>query len=226
LLFYPYSASSSSVSAACDIQRTQTILEALGYKPGPLDGRWGSKTANAVTQFQNNSGLLTTGMLDEQTCMHLLDKIFYSDLKDLNSLYKLLNSYRPILADTFKKWAEYLERRKNVIKNDLEKFDKTDISHENLNFVMINRINLSGELMRISEEIRESYKLKDEYENDISILEKLLLEIGLKYRNLNSMKEREEIVSLMRYKRTYFIISLRRFEFMLNILALEKKRRK
>lgn len=44
-----------------DIKAIQTQLQALGYDPGPLDGKMGNKTRHAIKQFQQNKGLAVDG---------------------------------------------------------------------------------------------------------------------------------------------------------------------
>ena len=43
------------------IQRTQSRLRALGYKPGPADGKMGLRTRQAIRSFQKKQGLKVTG---------------------------------------------------------------------------------------------------------------------------------------------------------------------
>ncbi len=43
------------------IMQTQSMLMALGYKPGSADGMMGSKTRQAIMKFQSNEGLAPTG---------------------------------------------------------------------------------------------------------------------------------------------------------------------
>ena len=49
------------------VAQAQARLQALGYDPGPLDGRWGAKMAAAVSKFQQAQGLPVTGELDKAT---------------------------------------------------------------------------------------------------------------------------------------------------------------
>jgi hypothetical protein len=52
------------------IRGAQEMLAALGFEPGPADGLWGGKTANAVTAFQAwypLAALTVTGKIDDQT---------------------------------------------------------------------------------------------------------------------------------------------------------------
>ena len=49
------------------VRKVQEELKAEGIDPGPIDGRWGPQTAQAVQQFQETQGLETTARLDEAT---------------------------------------------------------------------------------------------------------------------------------------------------------------
>lgn len=45
----------------------QKILVSLGYRPGPIDGIWGRRTAGAVRDFQAANGLVVDGIVGPQT---------------------------------------------------------------------------------------------------------------------------------------------------------------
>ena len=49
------------------IEQVQQRLKELGYNPGPVDGKIGKKTENAIRQFQQDHDLSVTGELDEET---------------------------------------------------------------------------------------------------------------------------------------------------------------
>ena len=49
------------------LDEAQAMLRARGVDPGPIDGQWGPRTAQAVQQFQRDQGLETTGELDDAT---------------------------------------------------------------------------------------------------------------------------------------------------------------
>ena len=44
-----------------DIRRIQTLLEEVGYDPGPADGMAGRRTAVAIREFERDAGLKVTG---------------------------------------------------------------------------------------------------------------------------------------------------------------------
>jgi murein L,D-transpeptidase YcbB/YkuD len=46
-------------------REAQQLLTALGYNPGPVDGVYGRKTANAVKAFQRDAGVTQDGWVDE-----------------------------------------------------------------------------------------------------------------------------------------------------------------
>ncbi len=56
-----------------DIEAVQARLEALGYNPGLIDGRLGSRTVGAISAFQAENGLKPTGKLDRSTLTRLAD---------------------------------------------------------------------------------------------------------------------------------------------------------
>lgn len=45
----------------------QTVLSAAGHEPGPLDGKFGRRTARAVIAFQRSFGLRSDGVAGNQT---------------------------------------------------------------------------------------------------------------------------------------------------------------
>lgn len=48
-------------------QTAQKLLTILGFDPGPADGKMGNKTENAITQYQKQQGIPSTGALDSET---------------------------------------------------------------------------------------------------------------------------------------------------------------
>ena len=46
------------------VKDAQTLLTALGYSPGPVDGQWGPQTANAVRSFQRKAGQFADGVIN------------------------------------------------------------------------------------------------------------------------------------------------------------------
>ena len=49
----------------------QERLTALGYKPGPIDGKLGPRTRDALKRFQHDAGLIANGGLDAETVTRL-----------------------------------------------------------------------------------------------------------------------------------------------------------
>lgn len=49
------------------VRKVQEQLKAEGIDPGPIDGRWGPRTSQAVREFQQSEGIETTAQLDEPT---------------------------------------------------------------------------------------------------------------------------------------------------------------
>lgn len=48
------------------IAKIQTLLAQLGYSPGPPDGKAGEQTRNAISNFEQDSGMMVTGKPGEQ----------------------------------------------------------------------------------------------------------------------------------------------------------------
>ena len=51
-----------------ELQRSLTVL---GYQPGPIDGRPGGSTLNAIKAYQQDQGLLVTGQPSEALLAHM-----------------------------------------------------------------------------------------------------------------------------------------------------------
>jgi len=58
------SAAATTPPAASDLRVVQSLLEYLGWNPGPVDGRAGPRTRNAVAEFQRSRGAIATGEAD------------------------------------------------------------------------------------------------------------------------------------------------------------------
>ncbi len=50
---------------------TQADLQALGFEPGVIDGRWGRQSLQALRRFQRAEGLPETGRADPETVARL-----------------------------------------------------------------------------------------------------------------------------------------------------------
>ncbi len=66
------------------IRKAQQLLKDLGYNPGPVDGQYGRRTANAVKAFQRDVGIPQDGWIDQ-------------DL--LSSLKKAKVTYKPAVDE-------------------------------------------------------------------------------------------------------------------------------
>lgn len=64
-------ASNSQPKTSNMVAATQANLARLGYEPGPIDGRYGSKTGSAIRQFQRDQGLPTDGKLTGQVALDI-----------------------------------------------------------------------------------------------------------------------------------------------------------
>lgn len=60
------SGSASKKPSAKYTREAQQILTDLGYDPGPVDGDYGRRTADAVKTFQRNAGITQDGWIDEE----------------------------------------------------------------------------------------------------------------------------------------------------------------
>ena len=49
------------------VKKVQSALAAQGYDPGPVDGKIGARTQQALKQAQKDKGLSETGQIDAQT---------------------------------------------------------------------------------------------------------------------------------------------------------------
>lgn len=54
-----------------DVRQVQRALNEAGYNAGPVDGRWGLATADALRAFQEDKGLTPTGQVDDRTILAL-----------------------------------------------------------------------------------------------------------------------------------------------------------
>ena len=53
------------------IRHIQSALIRLGYRPGPLDGVMGKRTASAIGEYQDEHGLLVTGRPSRALLRHM-----------------------------------------------------------------------------------------------------------------------------------------------------------
>lgn len=58
--------------AASLTKEVQLALKSLGYEPGPADGIYGVKTANAIEQYQRENNLWVTGKVSEELLEQLI----------------------------------------------------------------------------------------------------------------------------------------------------------
>lgn len=56
-----------SARASDDVREAQQTLWDRGYSPGPIDGRLGAQTREALRQYQKDENLPVTGLLDADT---------------------------------------------------------------------------------------------------------------------------------------------------------------
>jgi peptidoglycan hydrolase-like protein with peptidoglycan-binding domain len=58
------SSAGATPRAAPDLRVIQSLLEYLGWSPGPVDGKPGPRTRNAIAGFQRSCGVVPTGLVD------------------------------------------------------------------------------------------------------------------------------------------------------------------
>ena len=58
-----------------EIREAQSLLAALGYAPGPADGRWGSRSMRAYEAFLRDASMLPAVTLNPDTLQALRDKV-------------------------------------------------------------------------------------------------------------------------------------------------------
>src|SRR5262249_21127061 len=51
-----------------DVRLVQSLLEYLGRSPGPVDGKLGSRTQNAIAGFQQSHSAVPTDLVDAGLC--------------------------------------------------------------------------------------------------------------------------------------------------------------
>ncbi len=60
----PIPSPDSSGPSVSEVRVIQKFLAQLGYAPGPIDGQFGRRTANAIRKFQTDTGRSVTGQVD------------------------------------------------------------------------------------------------------------------------------------------------------------------
>ena len=60
-----------SHASATNVRAAQQALKDKGYDPGPIDGKMGMRTKEAIKAFQNASNIEATGTLDSKTAQQL-----------------------------------------------------------------------------------------------------------------------------------------------------------
>lgn len=71
----PPMSSTPELKSSPIVKEAQQILTNIGYDPGPIDGEYGRRTANAVKEFQRDAGLAENGLID----LSLLNKLRSSE---------------------------------------------------------------------------------------------------------------------------------------------------
>ncbi len=87
-----------------DVMEIQALLEKIGYNPGPIDGIFGSRTQQAVIQFQQNNRLTPDGIIGPNT-YGILERFLsgydtYS-IRPGDTLYNIARRYYTNLARLF-----------------------------------------------------------------------------------------------------------------------------
>lgn len=83
-------------SRGTDVMEIQALLAKIGYRPGPIDGIFGSQTQQAVIQFQRDNGLTPDGIIGPNTYNALEPLLLGYDryiIQPGDSFYKIANNY-------------------------------------------------------------------------------------------------------------------------------------
>ncbi len=67
----PNAQSSGAPKTSNLVAATQANLTRLGYRPGPVDGRYGPQTGEAIRQYQRDHGLPVDGKLSGQVALKI-----------------------------------------------------------------------------------------------------------------------------------------------------------
>jgi len=65
------SAKTDAVKSKLSMKEVQTALKNSGFYKGPIDGKIGTKTGEAIKQFQKANGLKADGMVGKRTANKL-----------------------------------------------------------------------------------------------------------------------------------------------------------
>lgn len=83
-------------SRGSDVMEIQSLLKKIGYDPGPIDGIFGTKTQQAVIQFQRDNGLVPDGIIGPNT-YRVLNRLLlgfdYYTIRPGDTLYDLARKY-------------------------------------------------------------------------------------------------------------------------------------
>ncbi|MGO3168654.1 M14 family metallopeptidase, partial [Senegalia sp. (in: firmicutes)] len=83
-------------SSGNNVKIVQSVLSKVGYNPGPIDGIFGSSTLSAVKKFQSDNGLVSDGIVGENTWGLLNRFILGYDnytIKKGDTFYNIANRY-------------------------------------------------------------------------------------------------------------------------------------
>ena len=61
----------ASAQNAETVRKVQEALNEKGYNVGPVDGKWGTKSKQAMKKFQKSEGIQANGKIDTQTLAKL-----------------------------------------------------------------------------------------------------------------------------------------------------------
>ncbi|WP_053956499.1 M14 family metallopeptidase [Inediibacterium massiliense] len=83
-------------SQGTDVMEIQALLKKIGYDPGPIDGIFGTKTEEAVKNFQRDNGLTPDGIIGPQTYKALEPLLLGYDeyiVQPGDTMYKIAKKY-------------------------------------------------------------------------------------------------------------------------------------
>ncbi len=66
---------SAGAGASTTVRDIQSGLASLGYDPGPVDGKMGPKTSEAIRSYQRDNGLAEDGAASSQLAAHIRQRL-------------------------------------------------------------------------------------------------------------------------------------------------------
>jgi len=107
--------------SAKDAYFIQKALKRLGYRPGPIDGIWGPRSASALEEYQSDNTLLTANNQGRPT-YHIINKLEAQSGLDRSGI--VIAKPKPKISPSLRQIAETAQQKKTpqlvFIKRPLE----------------------------------------------------------------------------------------------------------